>query len=80
VAVGKTSVQLPVKHVRTGLPVHSTHEEEAVAAELPAERTTAVAFQPLAMQVTEYDWLAGEACPHCLRAADFVAAADTVPT
>jgi hypothetical protein len=27
----KTSVQLPVKHVRSGLPVHPTHEEEAVA-------------------------------------------------
>jgi hypothetical protein len=30
VTVGKTSVQLPVKHVRTGLPVHAAHEEEAV--------------------------------------------------
>ncbi len=69
-----------MKHVRTGLPVHPTHEEEAVAAELPAERTTAVVFKPLAMKVTEYDRLAGEACPHCLRAADFVAAADTVST
>ncbi len=80
IAVGRSSVQLPVKHVRTGLPVHSTHEEEAVAAEFPTERTTAVAFQPLAMQVTEYDRLAGEACPNRFRAADFVAAADTVST
>ena len=48
-----------MKHVWHGLPANATHEDQAVAAELPAEGAAAVARQPLAVEVTEYDGVAG---------------------
>ena len=67
-----------MKHVWHGLPANATHEDQAVAAELPADGAAAVARQPLAVEVTEYDGVAGIRRSHRLWPENLVSAAHTI--